>query len=50
VVKNQLENDTTSQVNPLNKEQRVDEIARLLSGTKVTEAAKNQAKVLLNPL
>lgn len=49
VIKNQLENDTTSEVNPLSKAQRVNEIARLLSGTKVTEAAKNQAKVLLNP-
>lgn len=50
VVKNQLEKDTNSEVIPLNGEQRVAEIARLLSGSKVTEAAKKQAKVLLNPL
>lgn len=48
VEKNQTESTTTSSVSELSFEQRATEIARLLSGERITEAAKKQALALLN--
>ena len=39
--------DSTTQIVALNSEQRVEEIAKMLSGSVVTDAAVNQAKLLL---
>ena len=48
VVKSVVGNETISDVISLNKEQRVEEIAKLLSGKEVTSAAFENARVLLN--
>lgn len=47
VSKSQEVNSTTSNVVPLTLKEREQEIARMLSGENITEAAKNQAKTLL---
>lgn len=47
VSKSQEVNSTTSNVVPLSLKEREQEIARMLSGENITEAAKNQAKTLL---
>lgn len=47
VSKSQEVNSTTSNVVPLSHKEREHEIARMLSGENITEAAKNQAKTLL---
>jgi DNA repair protein RecN (Recombination protein N) len=47
VSKSQEMNSTTSNVVPLKMKEREHEIARMLSGENITEAAKNQAKTLL---
>ena len=47
VSKSQEVNSTTSNVVPLTPKEREQEIARMLSGENITEAAKNQAKTLL---
>ena len=47
-VAKQVENDiTTSRVDALTEPQRIDEIARMLSGEQITEAARNAAKELI---
>ena len=47
-VEKQIENDiTTSRVVPLAKTDRVDEIARMLSGDTVTKEARAAARALL---
>ena len=48
VSKSQGVNSTTSNVVPLTLEEREQEIARMLSGENITDAAKYQAKILLN--
>ncbi len=50
VSKTQTKTDTVSNVRTLEQDERISEIARMLSGSKITEAAKNQAEVLLNAL
>jgi len=50
VSKSQSTTDTVSNVRTLDQQERVTEIARMLSGSKITEAAKNQAEALLNTL
>jgi DNA repair protein RecN (Recombination protein N) len=47
VSKSQEVDSTTSNVVPLSRKEREQEIARMLSGENITEAAKNQAKTLL---
>lgn len=47
VYKEQGEDQTTSHVRTLDREQRVEEIARMLSGEQITESAKKQANELL---
>jgi len=47
VEKTQNASETLSSVIPLNTSDRVDEIARMLSGDKVTEAAKEAARALM---
>jgi DNA repair protein RecN (Recombination protein N) len=39
---------TNSHIRPLNEEERINEIANMLSGATLTEAALNNAKALLN--
>ena len=48
VSKSQQVNSTTSNVVPLTLKEREQEIARMLSGENISQAAKNQAKTLLN--
>ena len=48
VVKSIIEDQTISDVKVLNKQERIAEIAKLLSGKEVTSAAFENAKVLLN--
>lgn len=48
VEKQQTADMTRSTVVPLDADARVDEIARMLSGDKVTEAAKDAARALIN--
>ena len=48
VVKKVKSEDTVSDIIQLNAEQRVEEIAKLLSGKEITNAAFENAKVLLN--
>ncbi|MBU3030450.1 DNA repair protein RecN [Paracoccus marinaquae] len=48
VAKSVADGMTTSTVAPLNEAQRVDEIARMLSGDRVTEAAAEAARALLS--
>ena len=50
VSKSQTKTDTVSNVRTLEQKERISEIARMLSGSKITDAAKNQAEVLLNAL
>jgi DNA repair protein RecN (Recombination protein N) len=47
VSKNQEDNNTNSKVEVLDSDARISEVARLLSGTKITDAAKIQAEALL---
>lgn len=48
VVKNVTDSNTVSNVIVLNQEERIEEIAKLLSGKKLTKAAFNNAEELLN--
>ena len=48
VSKSQRVDSTTSNVVPLSSKEREQEIARMLSGENISQAAKNQAKTLLN--
>ena len=48
VAKKVINDVTVSSVTPLSAEQRVDEIARMLSGDTVTDAAREAAKSLLD--
>ena len=48
VSKSQRVDSTTSNVVPLSFKEREQEIARMLSGENISQAAKNQAKTLLN--
>ena len=48
VSKSQQVDSTTSNVVPLSFKEREQEIARMLSGENISQAAKNQAKTLLN--
>ena len=47
VSKAQSKNDTTTNVAVLNKDQRVEELARMLSGAKITDEARAAASTLL---
>jgi DNA repair protein RecN (Recombination protein N) len=47
VFKSENEKQTTTKVEMLNKESRITEIAQMLSGSKITDAALNNAKELL---
>lgn len=47
VQKSVIEGRTVSHVSTLNSKERVDEVARMLAGTKVTEAAKKSARELI---
>ena len=47
IVKNTYENSTETTVTPLSREERIDEIARLLSGTNVSDSARQRAAELL---
>ena len=47
VIKSVINNETTSNVISLNEEERIEEIAKLLSGKEVTSAAFENARVLL---
>lgn len=48
VYKEDTEVGTNSHIRPLNEEERINEIANMLSGAILTEAALNNAKALLN--
>jgi len=48
VFKHDVDERTTSEITLLTQEQRVEEIAQMISGTTITESALNQAKALLN--
>lgn len=41
------EHSTVSRVRLLTKEERIEEIAKMLAGDKITDAARNQAKELV---
>jgi len=47
VFKEETTNGTISRMRILNKDERINEIAQMLSGSEITEAAMNNAKVLL---
>ncbi|WP_417428390.1 DNA repair protein RecN [Halpernia sp.] len=47
VVKEDISGKTQSKIIPLNEEEKLQEIAQLLSGSKITEAAVSQAKELI---
>ena len=49
VEKNVINDVTTSNVVPLDQVERVDEIARMLAGDRVTDAAREAARALLTP-
>ena len=48
VYKEDTETGTNSHIRPLTHEERINEIANMLSGATLTEAALNNAKALLN--
>ena len=48
VEKHETPTGTQSNMRELNEEQRVDEIAQMLSGDNVTDAARNNARELLS--
>jgi DNA repair protein RecN (Recombination protein N) len=48
VYKEDTETGTNSHIRPLDHEERINEIAHMLSGATLTEAALNNAKALLN--
>ncbi len=48
VEKRQTATETTSTVVPLSNDHRIDEIARMLSGDTITDAARNAARALMN--
>jgi DNA repair protein RecN (Recombination protein N) len=48
VYKEDTEMGTNSHIRQLNQEERIQEIANMLSGATLTEAALNNAKALLN--
>lgn len=48
VYKSIMETDTITELKLLNPEERIQEIAQMLSGTEVSESALNHAKALLN--
>ena len=48
VYKEDTETETNSHIRQLNQEERINEIANMLSGATLTEAALNNAKALLN--
>jgi len=43
-----VKNRTKTLINPLNKEERIEEIARMVGGEKITKSAKEYAEQLLN--
>ncbi len=47
IEKNTLLNETTSIVKKLDKEEKINEIARLLSGMNITQKSLNNAKELI---
>ncbi len=47
VIKREISGKTQSTIIPLNQEEKLQEIAQLLSGSKITEAAVSQAKELM---
>jgi len=47
VIKEEVSGKTKSNIIPLNQEEKLQEIAQLLSGSKITEAAISQAKELM---
>lgn len=47
VVKQDINGKTQSTIIPLNDEEKLNEIAQLISGSKITEAALTQAKELI---
>ncbi|PRY78358.1 DNA repair protein RecN (Recombination protein N) [Yoonia maritima] len=49
VEKRQNDDATTSTVVPLDNEARIDEIARMISGDRITDAAREAAKALITP-
>lgn len=48
VYKSSDENSTTTQIKVLNEEERLNEIAQMISGSSITESALDQAKALMN--
>ena len=48
VSKNNSDNKTVTQINELSKDERVDELAKMISGEEITPAAKENALHLLN--
>ena len=48
VNKNNINSYSSTSINNLNKVERIEEIARMLSGEKITEAARNAAESLFN--
>ena len=48
VYKEESGSTTTTRIRKLDQQQRIDEIAKMLSGTDVTAAAREQARLLLN--
>ena len=48
VNKNNINSYSSTSINNLNKTERIEEIARMLSGEKITEAARNAAESLFN--
>ena len=46
--KNNINSYSSTSIHNLNKEGRIEEIARMLSGEKITEAARNAAESLFN--
>ena len=48
VLKSDIAGKTQTQIVPLNQEQKLTEIAQLLSGSKITDAAILQAKELMD--
>jgi DNA repair protein RecN (Recombination protein N) len=47
VLKREISGKTQSTIIPLDQEEKLQEIAQLLSGSKITEAAISQAKELM---
>ena len=47
VIKEDISDRTRSNIIPLNQEEKLQEIAQLLSGSKITEAAISQARELM---